>query len=159
MSRDNAEILIATAEPQLAALLTVLFFTGCRISEAVRLTWDRVDLNGRRLCFDVTKTDEDSWRPMHDRVFEAIANLPREYDRIFRWETRAGPSKAIARLCAATRIRFHPHMARHSFATWLADEGVNLRDIMDAGGWKDYQSVLRYTARDVERVRKQIAKL
>ena len=159
LSRESTEVLIANAKPNLAALLTVLFFTGCRISEAIGLTWDRVDLNGRLLRFDVTKTDEDSWRPMHDRVFEAIANLPREHDHIFRWKTRAGPSKEIADLCAATGIKFHPHMARHTFATRLADAGVNLRDIMDAGGWKDHKSVLRYTAPDVERVRRQIAKL
>ena len=61
------------------------------IGEALSLTPDRVDLQRRRLCFNLSKTDEDHWRPMHDRVFVALANLPRRDDRVFRWRTTSGP--------------------------------------------------------------------
>ena len=159
VSRDTAHMLIANAgDPDLRALLTLLFYAGCRIGEAITLTTNRVDLVGRRLCFDITKTDRDSWRPMHEKVFEALANLP-ERKQVFRWQTSSGPRKPLKALCKKLRITFTPHMARHSFATWLADEGVGLKDVMEAGGWEDYKSVLRYTGSNVERVRKAVDKL
>ena len=35
-------------------------------------------------------------------------------------------------------------MLRHSFATWNVEAGVPLRVLMDLGGWKKYETVLRY---------------
>lgn len=159
LTRAQAEILIANAGDELAALLTLLFFSGVRISEAMSLTPDRLDLPNARACFNVSKKGEDHWRPLHHRVVAALANLPERKDRLFRWRNRFGPRREMAALCAKTGIRFHPHMARHSFATWLTEEGSSLRDIMDAGGWEDYKSVLRYTRPDEERVRRAINRL
>jgi integrase len=164
VERATAELLIATAgdartgDPELAALLAVLFFTGCRISEAVALTWDRVDLAGRRVRFDLAKNDRDHWRPLHDRAFTALAGLPRG-GRVFRWRTTSGPRKPLSALTRRLGVHFTPHMARHSFATWLADAGAGLKDVMDAGGWSDHKSVLRYTGGDVERVRRAVDRL
>ncbi len=160
ISREHAELLIANAsDPDLAALLTVLFFSGCRIGEAMSLTPDRVDLQRRRIRFNLSKTDEDHWRPMHERVFVALANLPRRDDRVFRWRTTSGPRKPLRALCRRLGLVFTPHVARHSFATWLVDAGVNLRDVMDAGGWSDHKSVFRYVGSNVERVRKAVDQL
>lgn len=159
LSRTAAETLIASADHDLAVLLTVMFFSGSRITEAISLTWDRVDLNGQRLCFDLGKTDEDHWRPMHPRVFTALANMPNKSGRVFPWRTRSWPSRKMTTLAKSLGITFHPHMARHSFATWLADAGTNMRDIMDAGGWSDHKSVLRYTGGNVERLRSALNKL
>lgn len=159
VTRHTAGLLIANADdPDLKALLAVLFYSGCRIGEAIALTWARVDMPGRRICFDVGKTDKDSWRPMHARVFVELANLPPR-KRVFRWSTTSGPRKPLNALCKRLGVHFTPHMARHSFATWLTDEGVSLKDVMDAGGWEDHKSVLRYTGSNVERVRKAVDKL
>ena len=160
VSKEAAQLLIGNAgDSDLAALLTVLFYTGCRIGEAISLTPERVDLQNKRLCFDLSKTDEDSWRPMHPEVFLALANLPERLDRVFRWQTTSGPRKPLRALCKRLGITVTPHMARHSFATWLADSGANMRDIMEAGGWSDHKSVLRYVGTDLERVRKVVEKL
>ena len=159
VAKDIALILIENAsDPDLKALLVLLFYTGCRISEAMSLTPERVDLIGRRICFDVGKTDKDSWRPMHEEVFQALASLPQR-DRIFRWRSTSGHKKPLKALCKKLGIRFTAHMARHSFATWLTDSGASLRDVMDAGGWSDEKSVMRYIGSNVERVRKAVDKL
>lgn len=160
VAKDVAELLITNAgDPDLNALLVTVFYQGCRISEAISLTPERVDLVNRRICFDVSKNDEDSWRPMHEKVFEALASQPDYGDRMFRWKTRWGPRKALSVLRKKLGVRFTFHMGRHSFATWLADEGTHMKDIMEAGGWADHKSVLRYTGSDLERVRKAVDKL
>lgn len=159
VSRDVREALIAHADGDLKLLLLVLFYTGARLSEAINLTWDRIDLRSRRICLNATKQDEDQWRPMHDRLFEALANCESKEGRLFPWRTKSGPRKPIARLCKAVGVRFTPHMARHTFATLLVEEGASLKDVMEAGGWKSIASVARYVGSNVERQRKLVAKL
>jgi integrase len=53
---------------------------------------------------------------------------------------------------------FTPHMARHSFATWLAGENASTQEIMEAGAWRGHKSVLRYTRIDQRRIRATINK-
>ena len=36
------------------------------------------------------------------------------------------------------------HSLSHSFATWNVEAGTPLRVLMDLGGWKKYETVLRY---------------
>lgn len=158
ISKGTAEALIQALEGDYQVLAILLFYTGCRITEAVKLTWDRVDLQGGRVCFDLSKIDQDHWRPLHPRVVAALANLPKD-GKVFPWKTRSWPSRKLSAAAKALGLAFHPHMARHSFGTWLVDAGASIRDVMDAGGWQDYKSVLRYTASDVERVRKHVEKL
>lgn len=73
--------------------------------------------------------------------------------RVFPWQDRRLASLAIEPLCRATGVAFTPHQARHSFATWLGAEGASVKEIMEAGAWLDYRSVLRYAKVDLPRVR------
>ncbi len=158
MQRD---ILIKNADdPDLRALLTLLFYSGPRISEAINLTRDRTDLQEGIACFELTKTDDEHWRPLHEKVVVALANLPERKDgRFFRWKTRWGPRKLIKKLSEKTSIYFHPHIGRHTFADLMMEKGSSLRDLMDAGGWENPKSAMRYTTKRVERVRKAVNKL
>lgn len=162
VSREIRDTLInSAADPDLRCLLTIMFYTGARISEAVSLTWDRIDLHARKLKLAVTKTGEHGWRAMPEKLFLELANRPLEtrIGRVTRWTTRAGPKKALAQLRKTTGIFFTPHMARHTFATLLVDGGASLVDVKDGGGWKSLRSVERYVADNVERVRKVVEKL
>ena len=161
LTAAQRDLLIKNAEdPELRALLLLLFYAGPRISEAINLTRDDTDLQKGEARFVLTKTGEVHWRPLHKKVVVALANLPvRQDGRFFRWKTRFGPRKPIADLCKKTGIRFHPHRARHTFADLFLESGGSLRDLMDAGGWQNVKSAMRYTARVEERVRKAVNKL
>ena len=50
-------------------------------------------------------------------------------------------------------------MARYSFATWLGDEGANLKDIMEAGGWSSAKGAIRYIGSNEDRIRHAINRL
>lgn len=161
VSRAVRDTLINSATGDLKTLLTIMFYTGARISEAVSLTWDRVDLHAKKLKLTVTKTDQHGWRVMPEKLFLELANRPEEsrVGKVLGWATRSGHRKALAKLCKATGIFFTPHMARHTFATLLVDENASLIDVKDAGGWKSLKSVERYVADNVERVRRAVDKL
>lgn len=161
LTAAQRDILIRNAEdPELKALLTLLFYAGPRISEAIALTRERTDLVSGIACFELTKTDDEQWRPLHKKVVFALAQLPKREDgRFFRWKTRAGPRKQIAALSRQTQIPFSPHRARHTFADLMMEKGASLRDLMDAGGWRNERSAMRYTTKRVERARKAVNKL
>ncbi len=161
LTAAQRDLLIKNADdPELRALLTLLFYAGPRIGEAINLTRDDTDLPNGLARFKLTKTGEEHWRPLHEKVVVALANLPvRQDGRFFRWKTRFGPRKPIADLCKKTGIPFHPHRARHTFADLFLEKGGSLRDLMDAGGWQDEKSAMRYTGKNVERVRRAVNNL
>lgn len=160
IGRDEAEDLIAaTYDPDLRALLIFLFFSGARLAEAIGLTPDRLDFERHRVRLHLGKRNIDVWRPLHRRASEALRQLPKRSDRVFRWNTTRGAHLALRRMRKKTGHHFTFHMARHSYATWLADEGVSLRDIMDAGGWASPKSAIIYIGSDETRVRRAINRL
>lgn len=157
---ERDKLIDAATDVETKGILILMFYTGCRISEAIKLTWDRVDLAGEKVCFDASKTDEDSWRPLHPKVVLGLANLPGEkHGKVFRWQTRFGARKAIGIASTAAGMKFHPHMARHTFGDLMQEAGASLRDMMDAGGWKSEKAAMRYTTRRVERARKVVGRL
>lgn len=160
LSSQQRDIFLKNAtDKDLKAFLCLMFFTGCRASEAARLKWEDVDLENAMVRFDMTKTGEEKWCPLHQRAVAALGNLPKDRNKVFRWQTRSGPNRHIRKLVKLTGIKFNPHMARHTFADLFMERGGSLRDLMEAGRWSTPSSAMRYTGKKMERVRKGIAKL
>jgi integrase len=97
-SEEEINRLIASATRHFLALLLFLILTGCRLSEALRLDWEDVDLNARWLVFRNTKRDkqgedaegEDRGVPIHGQLVIALANLPgKRIGRVFRTDPRS----------------------------------------------------------------------
>src|SRR5262249_11981134 len=91
--------------------------------------------------------------PLNGLVREILGRLPRTLDRsalVFpngegnrdlRWAEKTVP----AALSAARIEDFRFHDLRHTFASRLAMEGVDLLAIQELGGWKDLSMVRRYS--------------
>tara|TARA_R100001440_G_scaffold39837_2_gene59386 strand:+ start:3565 stop:4455 length:891 start_codon:yes stop_codon:yes gene_type:complete len=52
-----------------------------------------------------------------------------------------------------------PHTLRHTFATLLAKDGVDIYQIKEAGGWKDLKSVTRYAHVNTAKKREIVGRL
>lgn len=160
VSTDIASLLIANADdPDLKLLLIWLFHQGSRISEALNVTWDHIDLGAATVRLYVSKIDQ--WRTvgLDPAVVVALGNVVDQTGPLFRWKTKSGVYKPLRALCARLGIKFTPHMARHSMATWANAAGIPLRTIMDMGNWLDHKSVIRYQGSDIETVRVARAKM
>jgi integrase len=85
-SAEECARLVAAATTHFRTLLLFLLLTGCRLSEALKLVWEDVDLNSRWLVFRNTKRGkrgphkpgEDRGVPIHRQLVIALANLPGE---------------------------------------------------------------------------------
>lgn len=133
--------------------VTVLLQTGLRKSEFLGLRWKDIDLKAGVLTIPRSKNGETRHVPLTSTVRAIIGNLPRalnrsalvfpnsEGKRDLRW-----PEKIFPGVVADAEIDdFRFHDLRHTFASRLAMENVDLLTIRDLGGWKTLSMVQRYS--------------
>lgn len=163
---EEAERLIEAAAPHLRPLVIFLLSTGARLSEALYLQWRDVDLSAGQVVFHDTKNGESRGVPLHARAVAALASL--EWDRkgaVFRrpagkirktgrlwipYEDREGAGGGQVKTAWAGMLKragikdFTPHDCRHTWATWHYKANRDLTALMELGGWKSADMVLRY---------------
>lgn len=138
-----------------AALLTLAYRHGLRVSELVSLRWDMIDLKQGLLHVNRLKNGIPSVHPLRGPELRALRKMAREYpDTPYIFVTeRKGPltpdtvRKMIARAGNVAKIPFpvHPHMLRHACGYKLANEGHDTRAIQHYLGHRNIQHTVRYT--------------
>lgn len=125
----------------LAALVLFMSQTGARISEALELRWNEVDLINRTALLLKTKTERNSTRFLTDQMISrlyAFQDGMKQTDRVFRYRNRHSVNERIAAVCRRAGIVYKPThtCGRHAFANIALSMGVDVKSAMDAGGWK-----------------------
>jgi integrase len=150
---EQAEAIFAEAEKinrEFAALLITLCYTGLRLSEALKLTWNDVRLQDGFAYVPDTKTDEPRAVFLPPVAVAAMANLEREISRRpFRF-SKSGHLYNLLKTAAfragvdlPERSAFH--IFRHTYATWMRRyAGLDERGLVGTGAWKDRKSAARY---------------
>jgi integrase/recombinase XerD len=143
------------------ALVELLYCSGLRISEAVGLERNGVDLDERTVRV-LGKGNKERVVPVGRQAAEAIRRyLARgrpHLDRRHRPElflnarggglTRSGGFLILRGLAAKAGLepeRIHPHLLRHSFATHLLEGGADLRSVQEMLGHADLSTTELYT--------------
>ncbi|MCK9553451.1 tyrosine-type recombinase/integrase [Aquamicrobium sp.] len=124
----------------LSALVLFMNQTGARVSEAVNLLGEHVDLTGRIAVLAKTKTDEWSVRHLTTELVGRMGGLGIETGKpVFSYTDPKAVNRRMAAVCKRAKIeRRSTHSAgRHSFGTnAMAVPGADIKAAMDAGGWK-----------------------
>lgn len=125
--------------PHLSACVLFMQQTGARVSEAINLTGEFVDLESRAALLEKTKTDE--WSPRHltaELVVRLSALGMEKGKRVFGYTDRQAVNRRIKAVCKRAGIepRASHAAGRHSFATNAINGGAKIKDAMEAGGWK-----------------------
>jgi integrase/recombinase XerD len=116
--------IITEADPARQALCLTLFYTGCRISEALNLTAGRIDLSQRSIVFETLKRRKRGvYRavPVPDSLIRALSKLigkSKPSKRIWRM-SRSTAYRVVKECMARAGIRgvmACPKGLRHSFA-------------------------------------------
>ena len=144
--------LLAEAEKinqEFAALLTVLCYTGLRLSEALRLTWNEIRLDEGYAYVPVTKNADPRGVFLPPVAVAALANLNKDRERVFRFARSRHLYRRLALSAARAGIdlpeRHGFHILRHTYATWLRRfAGLDTRGLVATGAWKDRRSAERY---------------
>jgi len=122
----------------IGTLALFLFATGARISEALSVRWNDIDLKRRTVRIRQSKLGNERIAHLQSELFVSLANLPRDKAPFAVAYTTA--RDAWARTTEAAGIeQLTFHSCRHGFATTLHDKGIGVKTIAKAGGWKSAQ--------------------
>jgi integrase len=170
LSVTEADRLVFHCSPHLKPLVTFLFGTGARLSEALYLQWTDVDLKRKQVTFNDTKNGETRSVPLSSRVAAALANLPNRVGPVFLTNKGKGYARVVdcggqiktgfRAACRRAGIKdFTPHGCRHTFATWHYAKHRDLGQLMELCGWKSPDMALRYAHVNVQHLAKSIQDL
>jgi len=136
------------AAPQwMRAPIALAAFTGMRRGELLSLRWLDVDLPGRRVYLRETKNGRMRVLALNDLAAQVIASLPQgaPADPVLPDVDGQKLSVYTKRLFASLGIQNASfHTCRHTHASWLAMEGVQLRTIGEALGHLTPRMTVRY---------------
>lgn len=153
------------------AVLELLYATGCRVSELVGLTLDRVDIANRYVLLH-GKGDKERIVPLGTVCCSALTeyfdNSRRaimqkysvtEHNHVF-INSRGGilTDRSVRRILEkyilqlAVHKKVSPHTIRHTFATHLLDHGADLRAVQELLGHANLSTTQIYTHITAERI-------
>jgi type 1 fimbriae regulatory protein FimB len=136
-------------------LVLMMYRHGLRVSEAIGLRRDDVDLDHARLWVRRLKHGLDVEHPIAGDELRIVKRYLATRVDLLPWlfiSERAQPlaRQSVNYLVAAAAARaelppVHPHMMRHSCGFSLANRGIDLRLIQDYLGHRDPKNTVRYT--------------
>lgn len=150
LRRDEVDRLIAVLPAHMKAIVKFALATGCRASEILGLEWSRVDLARKVAWLDhgTTKSGDGRGIPLNLDALAALQSTLGQHPRwCFTFAGRRIQKSSTAwdkakRRAGIEDFRFHD--LRHTWASWHVQHGTSLPELMELGGWKSYEMVLRY---------------
>lgn len=167
LTKDQARVLLAVARadgPRSYALVSLLLFTGIRLSEALNAsTNDYGHDTGHRTLSIRRKGGKDGRVAVAAPAVEALnaclgttggelvlgtagGGLPLFTTATGKRWAASEAFRTVQRLARAAGVegRISPHSLRHTFATLALDAGVALHDLQDSMGHADPRTTRRY---------------
>lgn len=145
---------LAAVEDDVRPVFRALLYSGSRLNEVLSLTWGDVDIPGRKVTFTMRKVGSRLKTQRMSRAFaEVLEALPRGTPRAHVFTRPDGapwPDHEVKRRYyraarrAGTRETLTIHSIRHTFASWLAIDGVPLRTIAELLGHSSVEMTFRY---------------
>jgi len=147
---EEQRLLDAAREP-LRTIIVVGIHCGLRLrSEALTLRWSDVDLKRQLVTVQAAYAKNGRTRsvPLNSLVRAALEQLPRLGEFVFERRERMPYHSVRTTFQTACRLAglrdVTPHTLRHTFATRLIENGVDLRTVQELGGWSSIKMLERY---------------
>lgn len=155
------------------AILSVLYFTGLRASEAVNLTLQSISLN-QRILRVIGKGNKERIVPFSNECKEALNKYIKDSRNVLLSKSSV-PTNVLflnkygkplttrgleyilddIEMKTGSFMGLHPHLLRHSFATHLLENGADLRTIQELLGHQSINATQVYTHVSTEEMQKE----
>ena len=143
-----------------ATLILIMYRHGLRVSEAVSVRWDDVDLKSGLIQVKRAKKGLEGIHPLSGRELRHLRRLQRESNSPYLFVSERGTPMTTRNVCQivakagkAAKIPFstHPHALRHSCGYKLINDGVDVRTVQQYLGHASINSTVIYTKLDSRR--------
>jgi len=147
---------------KLPLLIIMALATGARASELLgKVRWERIDWANRTVQIDDTKNTDSRVLVLPKAAIEELMRHRQKKGLVFaRVEDAEKPFTVKKHWDAAVKgagiTDFHFHDQRHTAASWLVNEGVDLYTVGKVLGHRSLQSTARYAHLDVEAKKKAV---
>jgi len=161
LSDKEARQLIAAAAFHLKPILITALSTGMRRNEILRLKWENVHVPERYIFIEDSKSGKTRCVPINSQIIEALSPLPHSSEYVFvNPDTKSFFTdiktgfKAACRRAGIKGVRLHD--LRHTAASIMVREGVDLVTVSKILGHSSIQMTMRYAHPTPEAMKKAV---
>ena len=164
LTDSEARQLVENASPQLKPVILINLNTGMRKNEILSLRWENVDFHKGFILIEDSKSGRSRKVPINRVVFEALKNMEQKSEFVFfNAETEKHIKdvktgfKAACRRAGIKDLRFHD--LRHTAASWMVEDGIDLVTISKILGHSTITMTMRYCHSSQENMKRAVEKL
>ena len=162
---DVVRFLKAVPDLKMRTLFIAIYAAGLRVSEAVKLTARDIDSARMVIAIRQAKGRKDRYVMLSEQllgILRAYCKQPHLQHLLFPGPDRSRPitTRSVQRACrqaveaAGLDKSITVHTLRHSFATHLLEQGVDIHVIQDLLGHRNIASTTRYARVAINTIRK-----
>lgn len=152
---EITRMITETNNPKHKCIISMLYGTGMRVGELVRLRMDRIDLDRKIISIVAGKGNKDRIVIIPKSLLEILLNqkrMKKQCDYLFTNGRRSRLTERTIQNIIGGRARASgiaknvtPHTLRHSFATHLLENGTDIRYIQALLGHAKLETTQIYT--------------
>ncbi|BBE50951.1 Tyrosine recombinase XerC [Ferriphaselus amnicola] len=151
LTPEQVKTLLVELPPHQQDMVLFALSTGLRQSNVVQLEWSQVDMN-RRVAWihpDQAKARKAILVPLNSVAMGVLTRqVGKHPERVFTYHGKpvawANTKAWTGALKRAGIENFRWHDLRHTWASWLAQQGTPLNVLQELGGWESESMVRRY---------------
>jgi len=163
LSENEMNRLLEECSPWLRSIVFTALNTGMRMGEILGLEWRHVDLDLGIITVERSKSKEFRNIPLNEGMMELLRTLPRKSSYVFPNEEGKMFNNIHKGFYAAVRRAGLPHTRfhdlRHTFASQLVMNGVDLVTVKELLGHREITTTMRYAHLNVQHKQKAVEKL
>ena len=137
----------ASSETKVWYLWPIIEFAiqiGMRRSEILRMKWEHLGLDNKRLLLPIKKNGSSRWVPQSDKAIKIFKDVPRTDDHVFPITDVALRQSSERLRNRANLIDFTFHNLRHEAISRMFEKGLNVPVVSSISGHKTASQLFRY---------------
>jgi len=167
LSEDEEVRFLAVALQHIGYMTLISLHTGMRKGEVLKLKWENVDFEAQEITIVETKDDEDRVVPMNPFLFNLLFTLKSQDGKseyVF-MNPRTGTHYVEIKRGFTSGLKkagiqdFHFHDLRHTYASRLVRNGVDLNTVKELLGHSSITTTQRYLHSQAEQKREAVNSL
>jgi len=161
-SNEQLNTLLDDACPNLKLVIMTAFYSGLRLGELLNLKWKDIDFDNEFIYVRTSKNSESRAVPINPELKRQLAMYQEKDDSkyVFNYKDKGSLGSSFRKVMKRLGLKnLTFHSLRHTFATNLAMNGVDLTTIQELLGHKSIVMTKRYSHPTPEHKKLAIAKL